>query len=149
MKLCRFKNAVGAICPGLIVEETTVLDLSAEVESLIILFDSNDLSDRLASLLKRNLPRHALGSVQLVSPIERQEVWAVGVTYLRSKKARMQESDLARPLTTKFMTRPDRNCSLNHCPKKLPVRARQSAYARMQPGACRSRNWPSSSTPVV
>lgn len=29
----------------------------------------------------------------LVAPIDRQEVWAAGVTYLRSKEARMQESE--------------------------------------------------------
>ena len=28
-------------------------------------------------------------------PIERQEVWAAGVTYLRSKTARMEESDFS------------------------------------------------------
>src|SRR5262249_23599580 len=33
--------------------------------------------------------------VRLLSPIEKQEVWAAGVTYLRSKKARMEESDFS------------------------------------------------------
>jgi 2-dehydro-3-deoxy-D-arabinonate dehydratase len=94
MNLCRFKNASGSICPGLILEQS-VLDLSAEVESLTSLFDSNDLPGRVASFAKRNLPRHELGSVRLLSPVEGQEVWAVGVTYLRSKKARMEESDFS------------------------------------------------------
>src|SRR4051812_6812831 len=31
----------------------------------------------------------------VLAPIESQEVWAVGVTYLRSKKARMEESDFS------------------------------------------------------
>jgi 2-dehydro-3-deoxy-D-arabinonate dehydratase len=31
----------------------------------------------------------------LLAPIERQEVWAAGVTYLRSKKARMEESNFS------------------------------------------------------
>src|SRR5436309_335085 len=30
-----------------------------------------------------------------LAPIQSQEVWAVGVTYLRSKKARMEESDFS------------------------------------------------------
>jgi len=30
--------------------------------------------------------------VRLLAPVERQEIWASGVTYLRSKKARMEES---------------------------------------------------------
>jgi 2-dehydro-3-deoxy-D-arabinonate dehydratase len=33
-----------------------------------------------------------LASATLVAPIDRQEVWAVGVTYLRSRDARMEES---------------------------------------------------------
>jgi 2-dehydro-3-deoxy-D-arabinonate dehydratase len=31
----------------------------------------------------------------LLPPLERQEVWAAGVTYLRSKKARMEESEFS------------------------------------------------------
>src|SRR5213076_2643927 len=37
----------------------------------------------------------ARGVEGMVAPIESQEVWAVGVTYLRSKKARMEESDFS------------------------------------------------------
>jgi 2-dehydro-3-deoxy-D-arabinonate dehydratase len=33
--------------------------------------------------------------VLLLPPVERQEVWAAGVTYLRSKTARMEESDFS------------------------------------------------------
>jgi 2-dehydro-3-deoxy-D-arabinonate dehydratase len=33
--------------------------------------------------------------VQFAPPVERQEVWAAGVTYLRSKTARMEESDFS------------------------------------------------------
>jgi 2-dehydro-3-deoxy-D-arabinonate dehydratase len=37
----------------------------------------------------------ALSEVQLCAPVEQQEVWAAGVTYLRSKNARMEESDFS------------------------------------------------------
>ena len=33
--------------------------------------------------------------MRLLAPVERQEVWAAGVTYLRSKKARMEESNFS------------------------------------------------------
>ena len=33
-----------------------------------------------------------LDSIRLMAPIDRQEVWAAGVTYLRSRDARMEES---------------------------------------------------------
>jgi 2-dehydro-3-deoxy-D-arabinonate dehydratase len=36
-----------------------------------------------------------LSEITLLPPIERQEVWAAGVTYLRSKTARMEESDFS------------------------------------------------------
>jgi 2-dehydro-3-deoxy-D-arabinonate dehydratase len=35
---------------------------------------------------------HWLGTQQIIAPIGTQEVWAAGVTYLRSKTARMEES---------------------------------------------------------
>ena len=34
-----------------------------------------------------------LQSCTLVAPIDKQEVWAAGVTYQRSQKARMEESE--------------------------------------------------------
>jgi 2-dehydro-3-deoxy-D-arabinonate dehydratase len=36
-----------------------------------------------------------LTEVKLLAPVERQEVWAAGVTYLRSRTARMEESDFS------------------------------------------------------
>lgn len=41
------------------------------------------------------LAGHALADITLLPPVERQEVWAAGVTYLRSKTARMEESDFS------------------------------------------------------
>lgn len=73
-----------------------VLDMtSAGVEGLPQLLDSDDLDQQLSLLLEQSLPAYKLAEVTLVSPIERQEVWAAGVTYLRSKKARMEESDFS------------------------------------------------------
>ena len=42
-----------------------------------------------------DLPTHSLADITLLAPIEGQEVWAAGVTYLRSKTARMGESDFS------------------------------------------------------
>ena len=46
-------------------------------------------------LANANLPRIELSGIQLCAPVEQQEVWAAGVTYLRSKTARMEESDFS------------------------------------------------------
>ena len=93
MKLCRFQTSQGAPHAGLLADEQTILDLGAI--TLTALLESDSLVADLQALAAHNLPRIALSEVKLLAPIERQEVWAAGVTYLRSKKARMDESDFS------------------------------------------------------
>jgi 2-dehydro-3-deoxy-D-arabinonate dehydratase len=96
MKLCRFTDSTGIARAGLAINDGTVLDLSvAGVESLTSLFESSELLSRLEELSRRQLPRRVLAEVTLLAPVDRQEIWAAGVTYLRSKKARMEESDFS------------------------------------------------------
>ena len=96
MKLCRFRTARNDPHVGLLIDETSLLDLSAAgVPSLSSLLDSEDLVPRLSQLSEERLPRLSVKEVSLSTPVERQEVWAAGVTYLRSKKARMEESDFS------------------------------------------------------
>jgi len=65
------------------------------VEEIFPLLESEDPSEELSKFTKKNLPRKALSEIKLLPPAERQEVWAAGVTYLRSKTARMEESDFS------------------------------------------------------
>ena len=51
-----------------------------------------DLRARLTEAQARGGFGVPLGAVTLAAPIDRQEVWAAGVTYLRSRDARMEES---------------------------------------------------------
>src|SRR5713101_4282880 len=96
MKICRFENAQGRARVGLILEDSRLLDLSAEgIDRLSSLLEFDGLMLQLTALASQNLPRFNLGEVRLLAPVEQQEVWAAGVTYLRSKKARMEESDLS------------------------------------------------------
>jgi 2-dehydro-3-deoxy-D-arabinonate dehydratase len=97
MKLCRFRSANAPWpCVGLLADEQTVLDLSSVgVTCLTSLLDAPDLLARLAALQRKGARRLALSEVTLLAPVERQEVWAAGVTYLRSKTARMEESDFS------------------------------------------------------
>ena len=96
MKLCRFQDSREQIRVGLILEESKVLDLrEAGVGNLTSLLEAENLLSQLTDFASQNLPQFALKDVCLLTPIERQEVWAVGVTYLRSKKARMEESDFS------------------------------------------------------
>jgi len=92
MKLCRFQDAQNQTRVGLMLDDDAVLDLTAGIGAIEPLLESDDLVPWLTSLATQNLPLHPLSEIRLRTPIERQEVWAAGVTYLRSKTARMEES---------------------------------------------------------
>jgi 2-dehydro-3-deoxy-D-arabinonate dehydratase len=96
MKLCQFKDSSGAVCVGLALDEDSVADLSAGgVESITSLLEDANRAQCLSDLAGQDLPKVALADVTLLTPVEGQEIWAAGVTYLRSKKARMEESDFS------------------------------------------------------
>jgi 2-dehydro-3-deoxy-D-arabinonate dehydratase len=96
MKICRFKNKTDEVRIGLVADNSTLLDLTtAGITHLSALLESEHPVAQLNRLAAKNLPRIALAGVKLLAPVERQEVWAAGVTYLRSKTARMEESDFS------------------------------------------------------
>ena len=102
MKLCRFLAPNRVLSTdtagnGLVSDGPSVLDLTAAGwPNLGALLDLDALPAELDRLARQtDLPRYALEGVRLLPPIDRQEVWAAGVTYLRSKKARMEESDFS------------------------------------------------------
>jgi len=93
MKICRFKNKSDEVRIGLVADNSTLLDLTtAGITQLSSLLESENPVAQLNQLAGKNLPRVALSGLKLLAPVERQEVWAAGVTYLRSKTARMEES---------------------------------------------------------
>jgi 2-dehydro-3-deoxy-D-arabinonate dehydratase len=98
MKLCRFRHSDARPRVGLLTENSRlVIDLTrANVERIDELLEEPKF---LASLAKcatdATLPRIPLSAITLLPPVDEQEVWAVGVTYLRSKAARMEESDFS------------------------------------------------------
>jgi 2-dehydro-3-deoxy-D-arabinonate dehydratase len=96
MKVCRFKNGDGPPRIGLISGDAFVCDLTpAGLTHLEALLEADDPTAHLDQCARKKLPRLPLAEVQLLAPVERQEVWAAGVTYLRSKTARMEESDFS------------------------------------------------------
>jgi 2-dehydro-3-deoxy-D-arabinonate dehydratase len=96
-KLCRFKTNDGVIRPGQIDAETGfVFDLGGAANSpLQKLLETPDPVAALSALNRAERERIPLAHVSLCSPVEKQEVWAAGVTYLRSKSARMDESQFS------------------------------------------------------
>lgn len=133
MKLCRFLHASGRPRVGLVLDDTTVLDLSAEgIDRLTSLFEFEGLAAQLGALGAQNLPRHALADVALLAPLEQQEVWAVGVTYLRSKRARMEESDFSATAYDRVYDAPRPELFFKSMPEKVagpasPVGIRRDA----------------------
>jgi len=96
VKACRFQNKLGEVRIGLVTDETAVLDLTpAGIMQLEPLLESENPRAALEQINLGNLPRVALTEIKLLPPVERQEVWAAGVTYLRSKTARMEESNFS------------------------------------------------------
>jgi 2-dehydro-3-deoxy-D-arabinonate dehydratase len=97
VRLCRFTAAAFAgIRIGLIANGDTVRDLTgAGVARMTPLLERIDLQDELVRLSQMGLPEYPLDGIRLVTPVESQEVWAAGVTYLRSKQARMEESEFS------------------------------------------------------
>ena len=97
MKLCRFQTPpAGAPRVGLSLDETTLLDLTAlGIAGLTELLEAERPIALLEALAHAGPPRFPVAAVQLLAPVDDQEVWAAGVTYLRSKKARMEESDFS------------------------------------------------------
>ena len=94
MKLCRYKKQSGEIRIGRAVDDATIADLTAGgVESITDLLEDAVAVARVEAL--GELPTVPLAEVTLLTPVEGQEIWAAGVTYLRSKTARMEESDFS------------------------------------------------------
>jgi len=56
------------------------------------LLSREDLPEFLPGLLEKIVPSRDFAADALQAPIEHQEVWAAGVTYFRSRGARMEES---------------------------------------------------------
>ncbi len=98
MKICRFRESSSAeIRIGLVRNDAVIQDLTPfGVTSLQPILEQEDPIAYLERLSKTpSSTCISIAQVTLCAPVEGQEVWAAGVTYLRSKKARMEESDFS------------------------------------------------------
>ncbi|MDC0263880.1 fumarylacetoacetate hydrolase family protein [Verrucomicrobia bacterium] len=97
MRICRFHtqdNSLPSI--GYLDDSDQVIDLTSfQITQMKSLFDAEKRALILAQLQNLDIPKLALQEVTLLAPVDDQEVWAAGVTYLRSKTARMEESDFS------------------------------------------------------
>ena len=89
LRLCRYQGQSDEARIGLVTDEDSIVDLTAlGIQRMDELLESNDIEERIFKLLKEKLKKIELKEVKLLVPLEMQEVWAAGVTYSMSKKAR-------------------------------------------------------------
>src|SRR5215472_9245575 len=63
-----------------------------KAESWDSLIARDDLHDHCFAAIKNSSPSKEFSEIDILPPVENQEVWAAGVTYYRSRTARMEES---------------------------------------------------------
>ncbi len=120
MKLYRFLTTRRETHVGLLNEENDILDLSnAGASDLTFFLEAENPLEQIEALSRRRLARFSLTQVQLLSPVERQEIWAAGVTYLRSKKARMEESNFSANAYDRVYSAPRPEIFLKSLPEKV------------------------------
>jgi 2-dehydro-3-deoxy-D-arabinonate dehydratase len=94
MPLCLFSTSRGTL-PRLgwvdNGERRSVVSLASTIADLLRLEHAERIG-RLAPLLHASELRLPLAAIRLHAPVDTQEVWAAGVTYERSRVARMEES---------------------------------------------------------
>src|SRR5262245_44182489 len=96
MKLAKFRYPAGQVGVGRVEGDYLLpLDLSGgQYRSLFEILEADSPYEAVQFLAQRDEPI-ALEDITLLPPIDEQEVWAAGVTYKRSKTARMEESATA------------------------------------------------------
>ena len=96
MKLTRFRLPTGQEAVGAVQDDVVMpLNLSARPRALLAdLLEVEDPEREVNALLDPS-GSIALSDVTLLPVVDHQEVWAAGVTYKRSRTARMEESEAA------------------------------------------------------
>src|SRR6185437_8373237 len=94
MKLVKYAPRGGQDSIGLL-EGEEVLPLAStggQYQSLTDILEADDPAALIELLFDQAGERVPLHAVTLLPPVDRQEIWAAGVTYTSSRKARMEES---------------------------------------------------------
>ena len=132
MKLAKYRTTSGTVNVGLVESgQVRPLALSGKYRSLTDLLEAD--SPRQA-VLSAGEPGAAvsLRDVTLLPPLDQQEVWAAGVTYKRSRTARMEESETAASCYDRVYVSPRPELFLKATPHRVsgqgqPLRIRVDA----------------------
>lgn len=134
MRLAKYQtSATGGSGVGWVDEDRlTPLELSATYPTLASILEA-DAPAEVALSLVREGPGMALADVTLMAPVDAQEVWAAGVTYKRSRAARMEESEAAASCYDRVYASPRPELFLKATPHRVagpdsPVRIRTDSH---------------------
>jgi 2-dehydro-3-deoxy-D-arabinonate dehydratase len=97
MRLLKYLGRDGRETVGVLTDQQQIHPLrfaTGHVHTLAELLESDDIMT-MVDFLRDDSVSLPFGSLKVLAPIDRQEVWAAGVTYKRSKAARMEESEAA------------------------------------------------------
>jgi 2-dehydro-3-deoxy-D-arabinonate dehydratase len=132
MKLVKYFLAPGKACAGAILDDhvAPLLKDGQPCRLAEVLEDADPA--RLAGQLVRKDARVPLAQAALLAPIDDQEVWAAGVTYKRSKTARMEESEAAASCYDRVYVSPRPELFMKATPHRVsgpnqPLRIRQDS----------------------
>lgn len=132
MKLAKVNLSDGSR-RGAIVEQTTVqlLDFTQleNVRTIADVLHSKEPAALAKFLIDQNAAPVPISDVTFLAPIDRQEVWAAGVTYKRSQIARMEESEAGASHYDKVYSAPRPELFFKGTPNRVsgpgePVRVR-------------------------
>lgn len=135
MKLVKYLSPTdGGVAVGRLERDAILpLDLSSgAIRSLTDILEARDLRETLESLTDTAAEPIPASKARLLAPIDQHEVWAAGVTYTRSKSARMEESDVAASCYDRVYESPRPELFLKATPHRVagpgqPLRIRQDS----------------------
>src|ERR1051325_3065419 len=107
MQLCKLQSAAGHPRLGFIAHGQGSLlhtDPARGLNRLSDILHAKDSAAIVEELIDERMTSFPMKTGELLAPIDRQEVWAAGVTYKRSKVAREQESQSAATFYDKVYT---------------------------------------------
>ena len=151
MQLCKVQLPSGEVAIGAIeADHVRYLNLRRfpGLRELSDILYADQPSQLALDLIDEKAERLPLEEVDLLAPVDRQEVWAAGVTYRRSQEARERESAGAARFYDLVYTRDAAGAVLQgpRLPSR-PVRAIACAFAGTASGTCPNRSWPWSLSP--
>jgi 2-dehydro-3-deoxy-D-arabinonate dehydratase len=117
MQLCKVQTETGQARVGIF--ESGHVQLLEGLASLSDILHADNPAAVVRDLVDDDTPQLPLDEVTLLAPIDRQEVWAAGVTYKRSQEARERESAGAGSFYDKVYSAPRPELFLKATPHRV------------------------------